>query len=98
MNRVTEPTEALERTLARLRRHGWCQHAYQDNQGRMCLLGAMGESFVNCPPAEQVIEDIAREQFPARMPAGADFVNFNDHPDTTFADVELVLEKAIAHG
>jgi hypothetical protein len=47
---------------------------------------------------------VIHEQYPDRIgnssviPAVSAIVLFNDHPDTTFDDVRVVLEKVAAHG
>jgi hypothetical protein len=48
-----------------------------------------------------VLADVIREQYPDRIPTGSysnacNVFEFNDHPDTTLADVHAVIEKAIA--
>lgn len=89
---MSELAEGLRATLERLdggRR--WCKGVFWSGD-RWCLLGAL------TPPrmeAWQAIVGVACEQFPERF-LGVSITRFNDHPDTTWADVELVLEKAIA--
>lgn len=80
-----------------LRRDGWCKQIWRDEQGRHCLMGAFLEVYGenNTWVGYSEVQDVVREQFPDRGGlAGACEILFNNHPDTTFADVELVLEKA----
>lgn len=47
----------------------------------------------------KVLADIIRENYPDRLPTfsyddNGIIMHFNDHPDTTFEDVERVFEKA----
>lgn len=66
-------------------------------------LAEQGEVHSRLGECGRVLADIIREQFPDRaswMSASGEstpesiIVGFNDHPDTTFADVERVFEKA----
>jgi hypothetical protein len=78
---------------------------YNANKTGFCLVGAMAEvlggignaeSWSN--PGRSFLEDVIEEQFPERVMAHGvvDIPTFNDHEDTTRADIDLVLEKAIA--
>lgn len=89
------PEEALDR----LRTHGWTKGASMNSRGEMCIGGACETGEVGFSPAIQAIATVIRDQFPERVrdainPSMGIVVRFNDHPDTTFADVERVLEKA----
>lgn len=76
-----------------LRRDGWCKERLDDALGRRCALGAMAVAF----PVESeqwdrfaaVLLGTIREQY-----GDMSIAAFNDLPATTFADIELVLEKA----
>jgi hypothetical protein len=55
----------------------------------------VGDSRAVQAIAARTLDEVAGEQYPDRhylglRPAAA----FNDHPDTTWADVEVVLDKA----
>ena len=61
------------------------------------FLDATDQPSVNRISIERPIGATAYEQFPERFALGASGASipaFNDHPDTTWADVELVLDKA----
>lgn len=79
-----------------LRRDGWCKDVAETGDGRRCLLGAgvaAGYSTDDC----FALHAVAKEQYPERLRLRTDLspaAAFNDHPDTTFADVERVIEKA----
>lgn len=86
-----------------LRRDGWCKGSFHDMTGAYCIRGAGHQCRITSGhPYLLAVGEVAREQFPERIPADLatdrftsnDVVRFNDHPDTTFADVEAVLEKA----
>jgi len=62
-----------------------------------CILGHVQGDY-ELTPAVLVLSDIGREQYPERCGATIPSVAiafFNDHPDTTWEDVERVMEKAI---
>lgn len=90
--------------LELLRREGWWKEdgSFSAHRGG-CL--ALAANWVNpdSEGLETAIADVIREQYPERArllqanPADVHVcVAFNDHPDTTFADVEAVLEKVAA--
>jgi hypothetical protein len=55
-----------------------------------CLIGAVSRCDVKSKPIRDAIEKL----FPDRFRDSILF--FNDHPDTTFADVQAVLKEANA--
>jgi hypothetical protein len=73
-----------------------------------CLLGAYGQvthddaSYYSDRDARTVyarrLRDVISEQYSERTDGfsepGVVIVQFNDHPDTTFEDIRIVLEKA----
>lgn len=71
---------------------------------RMCLWGAIViaaeaegrlDHADDIEAAGDILYRVIKEQYPGRVfPVTISF--FNDHPDTTFADIRLVLEKAVA--
>ena len=88
----------------------WCKQRLYDKHGRACLVGAINEvsshdiklphvEGVDCAcersVAAAVLNDVIWEQYPQRSNIFFHSVSyFNDHPDTTWADVEAVLDKA----
>lgn len=91
MNDGTKLWDALDL----LRRDGWCKGTAGLPDMPKCIIGA-----AMCAGADvhdqRALDEVACEQYTDRLnherlrPAAA----FNDHPDTTFEDVERVLEKA----
>lgn len=87
-----------------LRRDGWCKDIWRNEKGEHCLMGAFIAAYNNDQmetwndaewPGYDIVQDVVREQFPERGGLGlSSEILFNNHPDTTFADVEMVLEKA----
>ena len=74
---------------------------YDDPNASVCLRGAIysviGTTFAAANhriAIEEPLRDTIREQYPDRRDYSAAVPTFNDHPDTTWADVELVLDKA----
>src|ERR1017187_10338976 len=87
---------------------GWIKGDYSSAKGH-CLVGAIGAVLGGVDAAEStyctesnLILDVIKEQYPDRCLHGAsgtdyfDIPTFNDHEYTTRADIDLVLEKAIA--
>ncbi len=77
----------------------------EDAEHTFCSMGILGlaeRGYLTdeTTQATETLASVIREQFADRLPqnalndAGMTIVRFNDHPDTTFADVERVFEKA----
>lgn len=92
-----EPKDVLER----LQTHGWHKNTYGGAEGPNCLLGAIKAVKAQAEgveysavhgtwsnPLTNIIQEVVVEQY------SDDIAGFNDLPDTTFDDVERVLEKA----
>ena len=83
----------------------WTKHVYFNvAHTHFCLVGALAEvteggvvavESHECEDYRHIAEVIA-EQYPERAGRFGDIPTFNDHADTTRADIDLVLEKAIA--
>ena len=77
----------------------WCKGALVDGKGGACLLGSMtGASPDNLRRLTRCLTVVIVEQYPDRL-RGLDqdeevVPAFNDHLDTTWADVDSVLDKA----
>lgn len=73
---------------------GWYKGGMHGPDGRSCLLGAA--ALASAMKAECILDSVIREQYPDRcVPWTISAIpRFNDHPDTVWADVELVLDKA----
>lgn len=94
----------IDRMLDHLRTNGWTQGKYERPSGACCILGAHIAVTGSQKLGSAVTNEIGKvfyEQFPERamytVAAGAEYAcvpDLNDHPDTTFDDVEMVLEKA----
>ena len=79
----------------------WCQGSGEDWDGRRCLVGAVcavtEDEHTGTFAALDALNKVVREQYPhlsAPCIGHHNVVAFNDHPDTTWADVDLVLDKA----
>lgn len=78
-----------------IREHGWCKHLLENDNGQVCLFGAGRNTYA--PSGYSILlSEIITTQFPDRVDKESSVPAFNDHPDTTQADIELVLEKAAA--
>jgi len=96
---MTTPLEVL-------RRRGWHKGWYTNGDGKVCMLGARqvaeGNGFGYLLDRDRdwytAVGEVIAEQFPERAVRKSEGLTsvamFNDHPATTFEDVEAVLEKA----
>lgn len=90
---VGETDNPFEKVLDRLREKGWMKGRFGGGDGPNCLLGA--KIVVSPNEGYSELELTIREHYPDRRLSCRGIVSgFNDHPATTFADVERVLEKA----
>ena len=83
----------------------WQKYGLTGIYGRVCLVQALGEasrgSGVTLYKGLKAVIDVVAEQYPDRgldrndhPRLGVSIPAFNDHPDTTWADIEAVLDKA----
>ncbi len=72
----------------------WIKGAERTDAG-WCLYGALVEARYSTFGELNFLCEVAREQYPDRMnrPGIPTISQFNDHEDTTWPDIELVLEK-----
>ena len=93
------------KTLDLLRDRGWFRAmsgvpTAGYGNGNNCMLTAANQCGLMS--LQLAIVKVIREQYPDRSfgdcnaPSNMQIIYFNDHPDTTFADVERVFEKVIA--
>jgi len=79
----------------------WHQGSMRGPGGGVCLVGALldtARTQSDVDRASYLLGDVIQEQYPdlpgvtgSRLAA---LPTFNDHPDTVWADIELVLDKA----
>jgi len=102
---MTTTAENLRKAASLLRERGHCKNALEDDDGRLCMIGAWNlavlghsKSTPSRHGCADVIMDIVGEQFPDRVPNYIlwSWATFNNHDDTTADDVIMVLEKAAA--
>ena len=93
-----ETDNPFEWVLDRLREKGWMKGSFGPTHGPNCLVGASQNVPLPGIGWERLcdrVDMVVKEQYPERRKGSlATVPNFNDHPDTTFSDVERVLEKA----
>lgn len=86
----------IDKVIDKLNELGWHKGALRNPNGtEVCLVGAHVEAGVR--GTDCLIEDAIEQLFPEQVapPNGLRVVaRFNDHPDTTFEDVILVLKHA----
>ena len=85
------PSEIVEAALTALEDKGWCKKQFVDNDGRMCILGA-----VEFASQEQGITtqfgSLARHAIRRQISTG--IISWNDKIERTFEDVREVLTNA----
>lgn len=102
-------TSKLWETLDYLASRGWHKGGFEAADGGMCMLGAnrwvhCGTTSILHPGLEdatrtdtEAMMAVIVEQFPDRIRSNSSIyqvADFNNHKDTTFEDVQRVLEKA----
>lgn len=106
---MTETTREVLEQAKQIVLRGWCQGSYTDGQGNYCLKGAiglaagvlkdedghMGYKTLDLPELRLDRDAYARvvEQLPEPFES---IPTYNDWPETTKADVLVILDKAIA--
>lgn len=90
----------IEKALQNLPGH-WYQGGLGDGKGNYCGIGHVSNASFNqyraVDYATSLMNEVALEQYPDRFEGDTSmvpFAVFNDHPDTTEADVIMVMEKA----
>jgi hypothetical protein len=92
----------FEKALEKLGPGGeyWIKGRSMDDEGNICLEEAVWEACQDVSARSYCaalahLRPIVAERFPGRCPGLGKHVNpFNDHPDTTWEDVALVLKEA----
>jgi hypothetical protein len=97
----------FDKTKERIKKYGHHKGDFHSDKTKpytssSCLLGALRlEAGLQATPpyvapiASELLKDVISEQYPDRLNmAPAIIPSFNDHPDTTLADIIAVLEKA----
>ena len=88
---ATQARRELDQVAELIRRCGWCQHELKDSDGRLCLLGALGD--LHGRPGESV----ARLWLYAT--AGTRHLGeWNDRPGRTVDEVLDLLKRAGPYG
>lgn len=82
--------------------HGWCQHVSVDDDGRVCVQGATAHAVLGAGRYVLVgrsfdvrwlaCDAALKAQLSARW---YDVPDFNDHGDTTLADIRGLFARAI---
>jgi hypothetical protein len=98
--------DKLRQAVEVLRARGHCKNVLRDEEGRVCLVGALcavtGYRHATWMDFGPAVRAVVREQFPDRVSPEShpdlfwEAVQFNNHPDTTADEVIAVLEKAAA--
>lgn len=95
------PADEIRATLDVLQVRGWHRGSFEahDGSGRVCLMGARNVAMnqsplysVNCDSRGlRLLNRATCDLFPDR----GVMASFNDHPDTTWSDVQLVCKHAL---
>lgn len=71
----------------------WIKGKDQDDKGRMCLRTAVFHVYhTSRSGAFEALTEVIMTLYPGRMRHS--LITFNDHPDTTFEDIQRVLKVA----
>ena len=90
-----ETDNPFEKVLDRLREKGWTKKQFGESEGPNCIRGAAGYSGLSVwTDVIGPLRPIVQAEYKDRLGDTEIIAGFNDHPDTTFSDVERVLEKA----
>jgi hypothetical protein len=97
MSTTMNPIEQVRERLDGGRK--WCKRSLADDDGSFCLIGAaVRQQPLLVVRSVPLIVAVVQEQYPDRVAwfavGGGVVSSFNDHPDTTWADVDAVLDKA----
>ena len=90
--------------LAILRKNGWSKDYRESADGSHCILGALdvacGHKLDYDDHLLEPLNQLAEENFADRAFHGIypSAIAVNDNPETTFADIESLLEKAAQGG
>lgn len=89
-----------EKTKIYLQEHGWNKDILVNAEHEVCLWGAITMIRRASSALPETLKDIIAEQFPERShidndcPVSHFIMEFNDHADTTYTDVNTILDKA----
>jgi len=77
----------------------WGKDFYYEQDGCLCVVGALGKAMGISASGGQFCDSLVRA-LNAELPESAPIRNhlpaFNDHPDTTHADIMALFDRAIA--
>jgi hypothetical protein len=82
----------LRRAAQIVRERGWTQGRYEEEDGRMCVEGAMSLAHGYQAPAGNC--DVVADLFALRQVTLENVVDWNDAPERTAEDVIAALEAA----
>ncbi len=100
METSTRAADLARRAAERMSEHGHCKRTLEDDEGRVCFLGALYASGTNAQALHRVqclASEILRERGvdgPFRHPFLA--VDWNNRPEVTGEDVILLFKECAA--
>jgi hypothetical protein len=96
-----KPSEIIRKGRSRLFQHGWCQHSFQDTEGRLCAFGALRAATSTVPESFEDSLDLPTQRacLYLEKSIGPDkhwfpIVGWNDEPGRTFSEVVDLFDKA----
>ncbi len=100
MKLMSEAAKGMAKTIEYMNEHGWCKSLLQNSLGETCVRGAFLEANGDAMFYIDVfgaLDSASKELYPERVGDnwGAPAVLVNDHPDTTRADVDKVMQRAL---
>lgn len=85
--------ETLRKAAALIQKRGWCQRVREDEDGCLCVLGAIAVAAHGY--AEETVDEDLSEPVRALLPDPAERIwHWNDAPGRTAGEVIALLEKA----
>ncbi len=104
MKAMSEAAKGMSKAIEYMNEHGWCQGgSAQGPKVQACIMAAL--DMVGRPvkgnrntPEEAALGVAIRSEFPAHYKCEGHVgivTSFNDHPDTTRADVDKVMQRAL---
>lgn len=77
----------------------WGKNFYYESDGCLCIVGAVGKAMGLPASGGQLCGSLIRplnEALPDTAPIRNHLPSYNDHPDTTHADIMALFDRAIA--
>ncbi len=101
MKPMSEAAKGMAKAIRHMNEYGWCKGLDEGPNGEVCIGTALSRSGTPFQIGTETPEKTALYKAMRKLPVRemAHYRNaipaFNDHPDTTYADVKQVMERAL---